>query len=76
LVAEKNTFFILAPKNIKSTVIFRNSGSDHREVNQKYPDQKRAVLQPFSPIIIYSFSFYRFSHIQTRKLFTLSRKPL
>ena len=38
--------------------------------------EKRAVNQPFSHIVIYSLSFYRFSHIQTRKLFTLSRKHL
>ncbi len=36
--------------------------------------QKRVIDQPFSPIIIYPFSFYRFTHMQTRKLLTQSRK--
>ena len=38
--------------------------------------KKRAIEQPFFLVIIYPFIFYRFSHIQTRKLCILSRKPL
>ena len=37
---------------------------------------KRAIEQSFSHIFILSFSSYRFTHIQTRKLCILSRKPL
>lgn len=39
------------------------------------PPNERVIEQPFSPIIIDPFSFYRFSHLHTRKLLTLSRKP-
>ena len=38
--------------------------------------QKRAIEQPSPRLIYIPFSFYRFSHIQTRKLCILSRKPL
>ena len=38
--------------------------------------QKRAIEQPFPRLINIPFSFYRFTHMQTRKPFTLSRKPL
>ena len=38
--------------------------------------QKRAIEQPFSLFIIFPFNFYRFSHILTRELCILSRKPL
>ncbi len=38
--------------------------------------KKGAIEQPFSCVAIYPLSFYRFNHIQTRKLCILSRKPL
>ena len=36
--------------------------------------EKGLPKQPFSRIVIYPFNFYRFTHIQTRKLCILSRK--
>ena len=38
--------------------------------------ENEMLKQPFPLFIIYPFSFYRFTHIQTRKLCILSRKPL
>ncbi len=38
--------------------------------------QKRAIEQPSPRLIYIPFIFYRFTHIQTRKLCILSRKPL
>ena len=38
--------------------------------------QKRAIEQPFCRIVIYPLNSYRFTHIRTRKLCILSRKPL